>query len=88
MSPAPSSRCLTPPELAARLRVKPSKVLGWIKTGELPALDVGNGRKKPRFRISPEAIAAFEAARTSRPPAPAPAARRRRRTDPGVIQFF
>ena len=58
----------SPPELARRWRVSPDKVVGWIRSGELAAFNVAarpGGR--PRWRVSPEAMAAFEAARSATP---------------------
>ena len=49
---------LTPPEIAKVLRVSHEKLLGWIRRGELTAVNVGNGNR-PRFRISPESLDAF-----------------------------
>jgi len=44
-------RCyLTPPEVAALLRVSPDKVLGWIRRAELRAFNVSDGTR-PRYRI-------------------------------------
>jgi excisionase family DNA binding protein len=41
---------LTPVQLARELGVKPDKVRGWIKTGQLKAANVGDA-SRPRFRI-------------------------------------
>jgi excisionase family DNA binding protein len=74
-------------DIAERFGVSVHTVLRWIRAGELMAVNVGrapNGRK-PRWRIPPEALAAFEALRT--PGAPAP--RTKRRKSPGdVIAFY
>lgn len=76
----------TPRQYADKWRVDPETVLRWIKRGELVAVDVSAGnRKKPRWRISQEAAAAFEARRSSRP-TPKPA--RVRRNLPVVKQFI
>ena len=58
---------LTPAELAKALRVDVHSVLAWIKTGQLRAVNVGSGRKRPRWRIDPADVAVFEAARTAQP---------------------
>jgi hypothetical protein len=60
---------LTPPKLAARWQVKPSKVIAWIRSGELDAIDVSTrpGIGRPRYRISTEAIELFEARRAAGP---------------------
>lgn len=75
-------------ELAERYQVDPHTVLGWIRSGELRALNVGRrpGKKKPRWRITPEAIASFELTRASSPPPP-PKTRRRKQQD-DEINFY
>lgn len=87
---AASDSYLTPPELAHRWGVSAEQVIGWIRRGELRAVNLAaraNGAR-PRFKISPDAVAAFEVARSTQP-APRPA-RRRRRASSGaeVEQFF
>jgi hypothetical protein len=75
---------ITPPELAARYGVKPAKIISAIRRGELRALDLAErGSSRPRFRISPEAIADFERRRSA---APLPRPIRRRR--PAAIKEF
>lgn len=65
------ARYLTPPEIAARLGCKAETVCGWIKSGELKAINLARrGAMKPRFRISPESLAAFELARSVVPREP------------------
>jgi excisionase family DNA binding protein len=59
---------LTPPEIAERLRVSEDKVRGWILRGELAAVNVADrlgGR--PRWRVSAEALAEFQARRAALP---------------------
>jgi hypothetical protein len=44
------------------------KVLGWIKRGELRAINVADKQgKRPRWRISPEELQDFLRSRTSSP---------------------
>jgi excisionase family DNA binding protein len=78
----------TPPELAKQYGVSPDKVLAWIRAGELRAINVATrlgGR--PRYRISEEDLAAFEARRAARPsPKRQRPARPREAND--VIEFF
>jgi len=50
----------SPPEVARRLGCKPERILGWIRSGKLQALNTSAGSKRPRFRVTPEALAAFE----------------------------
>ena len=79
-------RKITPPQYAKQLGVYPTKVLQWIRSGELPAMNVSTDRRnKPRYVIDVADIAVFEASRAVQPPAPRV---RRRRTQPGVTEFF
>ena len=61
--------------------------LAWIHSGELKAVNVGvaPGKKKPRWRITQEALDAFEALRAASPPAPA-TRRQRKRSD--EVRFY
>ncbi len=80
--PAP----LTPKEVAAFFKVKTDTVLTWIHSGDLPAFDVSRpGSRKPRWRIAPDALEAFQARRMKQPP---PKVQRRRRKPSNVIEFF
>jgi excisionase family DNA binding protein len=83
MSTAAPTRWHSPPQIAEQLGVDPSKVLGWIKSGILEAINVSNGRRQ-RYRISPEALEQFLSLRSTRP-APKPI-RRQRPTN--VKEFF
>ena len=58
-----SDRALTVRDLCDRYGVTEHTVLGWIRSGELRAINVGRslGTKKPRWRITPEALQAFDA---------------------------
>ncbi len=62
---------LTPPKLAKRWGVEVTKVLAWIRSGELRAINFATkiGRR-PRFKVRPEDVEAFEEARTYRPQVP------------------
>ena len=78
---------LTPPQYAKKLGISPDKVLAWIRSGELRAINVAakpGGR--PRWRISEAAIEAFEARRSATPPTKP--VRRRRRNPADVIEYF
>jgi len=80
---------LTPPEVGRRWGISPEKVVGWIRSGELRAINVATRRGgRPRFLIDIVDLAAFEAARAVSPP-PRPASRpRRRKTSSDIIEFF
>lgn len=54
---------LTPQEVAERLRVNLRTVYGWIESGELRALNVGNDRR-PTWRIDEDRLAEFIERRT------------------------
>jgi hypothetical protein len=57
-------------EIADRYRCGPEKVLGWLRSGELSGVNIAArvGGKKPRWRISAEALANFERRRSAVPP--------------------
>lgn len=58
--------CYTPRELSKFLRVRPSKVFEWIRTGRLDAINVGD-QKRPRWRIPQHAIQAMQSNRATSP---------------------
>ena len=56
------------PEVAERYSVTKNTVLGWIAAGLLTAIDVApHGSKRKYYRVTPEALLAFEAKRTTQP---------------------
>lgn len=82
---------LTVADLRDRFGVTEHTVLTWIRSGELPAVNVGRrpGAGKPRWRVSPEALAQFEQVRGSggvvtAPPKP----RRAKATNREVKRFY
>lgn len=81
-----SRRKITPPQYAKELGVDNAKVLTWIRSGELRAINAATDRNgRPRYLIDVSDIAIFEAARAVQPPTPRV---RRRRADRSVIEFF
>jgi hypothetical protein len=72
----------TVPQLAKQWGLDPSKVRGWIRRGELRAINVGSGSKRPRFLIDAVDIEAFEKAREVIPACPPPRVPRGRRLPP------
>ena len=74
-------------DLVQRYHVTEHTVLAWIRSGELNAVNVGvaPGKKKPRWRITQEALDGFELARTHSPPPPRT---RRKKHDTSVIEFY
>ncbi len=60
----------TPPEIARRYGVATSKVIEWIRSGELESLNLARRNcKRPRYSVTPEALERFEQARTVVPDA-------------------
>ena len=82
------SRKVTPPQLARRWGVSADKVLTFIRSGELPAMNLAMRQGgRPRYRIDEGDIADFELRRTVQ--ASPPKARSGRRKRPNeVIEFF
>jgi hypothetical protein len=74
-------------DLCERYAVNEHTVLAWLHSGELVGLNVGRSsdKKKPRWRITAGALAAFEQLRTASSPHPQ-TRRRKRSTD--VIEFY
>lgn len=73
-------------DICDRYGVGEHTVLGWIRRGELKAINVGrNPSGKKKWRVTEEALAAFEQLRTPTPPA-TPTRRRKRPVD--VIQRY
>lgn len=80
-----AKRSLTPPEVAVRYRVSADKVRGWIRRGELPAVNVASTLTgKPRFVVTAEGLAAFERKRCAAQPKQA----RRRRLAMGQVDYY
>jgi len=80
------SRGLTVRDVARRYRVGEDKVRGWIRRGELRAINTAAVLcGKPRWVVMPEALAEFERRRTGGAP-PKPARRRRRRTE--IVDYY
>jgi excisionase family DNA binding protein len=78
---------LSPPAVAEQLGIDAAKVLGWIRAGELIAVNVAtNASGRPRWRVSRSALDQFLASRQAQPVVPTTARRRRRKQD--VVEFF
>lgn len=78
---------LTVRDVAARYSVSQHTVLQWLARGELRGLNVGRTMhgKKPRWRITEQALESFEMIRAVTPPPPKV---RRRKRQPEVIEFY
>lgn len=83
---AAESVYLTPPEIARRLRVSQAKVLAWIHSGRLPAVNTSGGCERPRYRVHEADLEAFLAGLAVH--AAPPATRRRRAPQTDVIDYF
>jgi excisionase family DNA binding protein len=83
------SSTLSVKDLCDRYGITEHTVLGWIRSGELRAVNVGRapGKIKPRWRITQDALDDFERLR-SNAQAVAVAPRRRKRHEPEVIEFY
>ena len=78
---------LSPSDIAVSRGINVLKVLTWIKSGELKAVNVATcAGRLPRWRISPADLEAFDAARAAVPQAPV--TRRARRKAGHVVEFF
>ena len=77
---------LTPPEVGRLLGVSADKVLRWITSGELPAVDLSTRRgPRPRWHVSRAAMETFLLRRQSQPAAPI--ARRKKKREK-KLRFF
>lgn len=74
-------------QVAQRYGVTQHTVLGWVRAGEMRAVNVGRrpGGRRPRWRITQAALDEFEAGRTAAAPPPR-AVRRKNAGD--VIAFY
>ena len=81
-------RKVTPPELAERWGVNPDKIIFFIRSGELRAIDASllPGQGKPRYLIDEADIEAFELRRQVQPPMPTP--KRKRPLTAGFVRHF
>jgi len=71
---------MTPRELSRYLHVGVSKILGWLRRGELGAVNVASVQcGRPQYIILPEHLAAWQRSRQAGPPPKA--ARRRKRSE-------
>lgn len=74
---------MTPPMIARRLGVEPAKVIGWINSGELSAINIAKKRHgRPRWRIRDSAFETFISGRTKRLPEKSQPRRSRKREQP------
>jgi excisionase family DNA binding protein len=82
----PVGDLMTVRQVAERLAVDAATVTSWIRSGQLKASNVGKGLIRPRWRIDLGDLKTFLIRCQAQ--ADPPPARRGRRADPGVIQFY
>ena len=86
MSVAASELFLTPPQVAKRYGVSEEKVIGWVRRGELRAINLAARRTgRPRWKIAFADLMAFESGRSA---VPVQRASRPRRKRSDVIEYF
>ena len=75
-------------DLMARFNVTQTTILCWISSGELKAINVGRkpGLKKPRWRITEQALEDFELSRQTI--SPQSKRKRSRKQDAETIEFY
>lgn len=79
-------RKFTPPEVARLWGISPDKVVSWIHSGVLRAIDASTTRgQRPRYLIDVDDLAAFERARSTTPP---PKTTSRRREPEHIHQYY
>ena len=79
-------RGMTPREVASLLRVGTDAVRGWIRSGELGAIDTARRRcGKPRYVVLPRHLIEFERGRQAAAPPEPP---RRRKRQAIVIDYY
>jgi len=84
-----TTRNLTPPYVAKKYGVATAKIIGWIRNGELKAVNLANrGCKRPRYSIPPEALEEFERSRQVVPDGGLSATQRlRRKAQSGTREY-
>jgi hypothetical protein len=78
----------TPNQLARRLGISIHSILALIKSGELRAVNWARvGSTRPRWRITPGALADFEARRSSKPTPPTER-KKKPKKDPSFVEYY
>lgn len=77
----------TPPQIAERLKVAPERVIAWIRSGKLRAVNVGSGQLKPRYRVAEDDLDALLRSLAVAPHTPRPTRARRQRRPAGYIEY-
>ncbi|MBC7771203.1 MAG: helix-turn-helix domain-containing protein [Pyrinomonadaceae bacterium] len=85
----PPHSWFTPREVAKQRRVRVEKVMTWIRSGELEAVNHASSTlAAPRWKISVESLARFDGARSSRLLVSVSSRRTRRGKGIEVKEFF
>ena len=79
------TQLLTLNDASDRLGISPDAVLTHVRAGRLRGINVGNGSRRPRWRITEDALEQFIAAATT---GPAPQKTSKRKANAEVIEFF
>lgn len=81
---------LTPPDVARMWGVHLSKVMGFIESGELPAINMAKDAKgeRPRYRVRLSDIELFETGRMTTQAVVKRQRRRSARRDPGRVNRY
>ena len=67
----PIRQKLTPPKIAEMWGISPHKVIGWIESGQLPAINAALTLKsQPRYLVNVSDLENFEQSRRVVPPQP------------------
>lgn len=75
-------------DLQERFAVGEHTVLGWIRSGELQAINVARtGSSRPKWRIKEEDLERFELLRAHSPPPP-PKRKRRKNRNASEVEFY
>jgi hypothetical protein len=70
------TKYLTPPQVAKQLGTDANRVLLWIRSGALKAFNLSEG-DRPRWKVSPEDLAAFLESKSNRANQEPPTRKRR-----------
>jgi hypothetical protein len=79
----------SPPQIARARRLRVGKVLGWIRSGELAAVNCAtHAGRRPRWRVRADALAAFDQARSNRVNQQSPRPQRQRSRPEDLVEYF
>lgn len=85
-TPQSVDRCMSVRQMAKWLSVSTAKVLAWIRSGKLKAINTSSSPRRPQYRITPDAIREFTNAQTV--PTSRPERRRQERRPPGWVDRY